>query len=89
MDEKEVDQLFKVLRKLRDDGLAILFITHFLDQTYQISDRITILKNGTSIDTTQKISAGQMGVYYTMAYQKGDAITFTVNSGTLYIRRTY
>ena len=46
LDEREVEQLFKVLRKLRDDGLAILFITHFLDQTYQISDRITILKNG-------------------------------------------
>jgi galactofuranose transport system ATP-binding protein len=46
LDESEVEQLFKVIRKLRDDGLAILFITHFLDQTYQISDRITILKNG-------------------------------------------
>jgi galactofuranose transport system ATP-binding protein len=47
LDETEVDQLFKVIKKLRDDGLAILFITHFLDQTYQISDRITVLKNGT------------------------------------------
>jgi galactofuranose transport system ATP-binding protein len=46
LDESEVEQLFKVLRQLRDDGLAIIFITHFLDQTYQISDRITILKNG-------------------------------------------
>jgi monosaccharide-transporting ATPase len=46
LDETEVEQLFKVIRKLRDDGLSILFITHFLDQTYQISDRITILKNG-------------------------------------------
>ena len=46
LDEDEVDQLFKVIRKLRDDGMAILFITHFLDQVYQISDRITILKNG-------------------------------------------
>jgi simple sugar transport system ATP-binding protein len=46
LDDSEVDQLFKVIRKLRDEGLAILFITHFLDQTYQISDRITVLKNG-------------------------------------------
>ncbi|MFH2114473.1 MAG: sugar ABC transporter ATP-binding protein [Spirochaetota bacterium] len=46
LDENEVDQLFKVIRKLRDEGLAILFITHFLDQTYEISDRITILKDG-------------------------------------------
>jgi galactofuranose transport system ATP-binding protein len=46
LDDSEVEQLFKVIKKLRDEGLAILFITHFLDQTYQISDRITILKNG-------------------------------------------
>jgi len=46
LDESEVEQLFSVIKKLRDDGMAILFITHFLDQTYQISDRITILKDG-------------------------------------------
>jgi galactofuranose transport system ATP-binding protein len=46
LDEGEVAQLFKVIRKLKDEGMAILFITHFLDQTYEISDRITILKNG-------------------------------------------
>ncbi len=49
LDDTEVEQLFKVIRKLRDEGLAILFITHFLDQTYEISDRITILKNGTFV----------------------------------------
>jgi len=46
LDDDEVNQLFAVIRKLRSEGLAILFITHFLDQTYQISDRITVLKNG-------------------------------------------
>jgi galactofuranose transport system ATP-binding protein len=49
LDENEVELLFKVIRQLRDDGLAIIFITHFLDQTYQISDRITVLKNGALI----------------------------------------
>lgn len=49
LDENEVELLFKVIRKLRDEGLAIIFITHFLDQTYQISDRITVLKNGALI----------------------------------------
>src|SRR5262245_26907098 len=46
LDEGEVTQLFDVLRRLRDDGLAILFVTHFLDQMYAISDRITVLRNG-------------------------------------------
>ncbi|HEU4382088.1 MAG TPA: sugar ABC transporter ATP-binding protein [Anaeromyxobacteraceae bacterium] len=46
LDETEVKRLFGLIRTLRDQGLAILFITHFLDQTYAISDRITVLKNG-------------------------------------------
>ena len=34
------------MRRLRDEGMAILFVTHFLDQVYAISDRITVLRNG-------------------------------------------
>jgi galactofuranose transport system ATP-binding protein len=46
LDEAEVERLFGVIRQLRDQGLAVLFITHFLDQVYRISDRITVLKDG-------------------------------------------
>ncbi len=46
LDEDEVERLFAVLRRLRDEGMAILFVTHFLDQMYAISDRITVLRNG-------------------------------------------
>lgn len=46
LDDNEVQMLFGVLRRLRDQGLAILFVTHFLDQTFDISDRITVLRNG-------------------------------------------
>jgi simple sugar transport system ATP-binding protein len=46
LDEHEVAELFTVVRRLRDNGLGIIFITHFLDQTYDISDRITVLRNG-------------------------------------------
>ena len=46
LDENEVERLFGLVRKLRDQGLAVLFITHFLDQVYRISDRITVLQNG-------------------------------------------
>ena len=46
LDENEVQLLFSVLRSLRGQGMAILFVTHFLDQTYAISDRITVMRNG-------------------------------------------
>ncbi|WP_306392013.1 sugar ABC transporter ATP-binding protein [Telluria beijingensis] len=46
LDEAEVQLLFSVLRGLREQGMAILFVTHFLEQTYAISDRITVMRNG-------------------------------------------
>jgi len=46
LDQNEVRELFAVMRKLKEQGLAILFVTHFLDQVYEISDRITILRSG-------------------------------------------
>ena len=46
LDEKEVAELFAVMRRLRGEGLGIVFVTHFLDQVYAISDRITVLRNG-------------------------------------------
>ena len=46
LDDSEVQLLFGVLRGLRAQGMAILFVTHFLDQTYAISDRITVMRNG-------------------------------------------
>jgi simple sugar transport system ATP-binding protein len=46
LDEQEVERLFGVLRQLRGEGMAILFVTHFLEQMYAISDRITVLRNG-------------------------------------------
>ncbi|MDT5124693.1 MAG: galactofuranose transport system ATP-binding protein [Mycobacterium sp.] len=46
LDADEVAELFRVMRRLRDGGTAILFVSHFLDQVYEISDRMTVLRNG-------------------------------------------
>ncbi|KQR26411.1 sugar ABC transporter ATP-binding protein [Microbacterium sp. Leaf151] len=64
LDSAEVEVLFTVMRRLRDQGVAILFVSHFLDQVYAISDRITVLRNGgfvgeyltRDLDRTQLIS---------------------------------
>lgn len=47
----ETQQLFNVMRKLKSEGIAIIFITHFLDQVYEISDKITVLRNGKLVGT--------------------------------------
>jgi simple sugar transport system ATP-binding protein len=46
LDEKEVEELFTVIRKLRAEGMGIVIVTHFLDQVYAIADRITVLRDG-------------------------------------------
>lgn len=46
LDKTEVEVLFAIIRGLRDKGVAVLFVSHFLDQVYEISDRITVLRNG-------------------------------------------
>ncbi|MCB0179160.1 MAG: sugar ABC transporter ATP-binding protein [Anaerolineae bacterium] len=51
LDVHETEKLFEVMRKLRDEGIAIIFITHFLNQVYEISDRMTILRNGKLVGT--------------------------------------
>ncbi|GAB4514823.1 MAG: sugar ABC transporter ATP-binding protein [Anaerolineae bacterium] len=49
LDHHEVEMLFSVIRSLKERGIGIILITHFLDQVYEISDRITVLRNGHKI----------------------------------------
>lgn len=51
LDIHETSKLFDVMRRLKRDGIGIVFVTHFLDQVYQIADRITVLRNGTYVGT--------------------------------------
>lgn len=46
LDAHETAKLFQVMRQLKSEGMAIIFITHFIDQVYKVSDRITVLRNG-------------------------------------------
>ncbi|MBB4066575.1 sugar ABC transporter ATP-binding protein [Gellertiella hungarica] len=51
LDAAEVEKLFDIVRRLKARGLAIVFITHFLDQVFALSDRVTVLRNGQLIGT--------------------------------------
>ena len=46
LDDKEVAMLFQLMRDLKARGVGIVFVTHFLEQVYEVSDRITVLRNG-------------------------------------------
>ena len=56
LDAHEVDLLFRIVAGLKAKGLGIVFITHFLEQVYRISDRITVLRNGRRVGTRDTAS---------------------------------
>ncbi|MEV8510055.1 sugar ABC transporter ATP-binding protein [Actinoplanes sp. NPDC051475] len=60
LDASEVERLFAVMRRLKSDGVAILFVSHFLDQVYEIADRMTVLRNGTLIGEYRTAELPQM-----------------------------
>jgi D-xylose transport system ATP-binding protein len=56
---REAERLIETLQRLRSEGLAILYISHRLDEVFRISDRITILRNGESAGTLARAAVGQ------------------------------
>jgi monosaccharide-transporting ATPase len=60
LDIHETNLLFDLMRKLRSEGIGIIFITHFLDQVYQVADRITVLRNGGLVGTFDAASLSRV-----------------------------
>jgi simple sugar transport system ATP-binding protein len=60
LDEDEVRKLFALMRELKSRGVGIIFVTHFLDQVYEISDRITVLRNGELIGEYEAVALPQL-----------------------------
>ncbi|MFD2178912.1 sugar ABC transporter ATP-binding protein [Veronia pacifica] len=69
LDGKEVENLFEMMRNLAKKGIGIIFVTHFLDQVYQVTDRITVLRNGTKLGTYDTESLGQEALVRLMLNQ--------------------
>ncbi|MFI7448340.1 sugar ABC transporter ATP-binding protein [Nonomuraea sp. NPDC049714] len=74
LDADEVDRLFGVMKRLKDEGIAILFVSHFLDQVYAISDRMTILRNGRLVGEFLTSELGQVELVAKMIGQELEAL---------------
>ncbi|MET8283226.1 sugar ABC transporter ATP-binding protein [Micromonospora sp. NPDC005174] len=74
LDAGEVAQLFRIMRQLRDEGIAILFVTHFLDQVYEIADRITVLRNGGLVGEYLTSELPQLGLVEKMIGKELDVL---------------
>ncbi|MFE7932000.1 sugar ABC transporter ATP-binding protein [Streptomyces sp. NPDC057456] len=66
LDRDEVLQLFALMRRLKDEGVAILFVSHFLDQIYEVCDRMTVLRNGTLVGEHMVRDLDQVGLVQLM-----------------------
>lgn len=62
---KEVDKLFKVIRQLQEEGISVLFVSHKLDEVFEIADQFTVFRNGKLIvsDSAKNVDNDQF-IYY-------------------------
>lgn len=62
LDDSEVEKLFGLMRKLKGEGVGIVFVTHFLEQVYAVCDKITVLRNGQLVGqyTTEELPRVQL-----------------------------
>ncbi len=75
LDSHEVEMLFSVLRRLREEGLGIIIITHFLNQVYAIADRVTVLRNGRLVGTRKLSELPQLDLISMMLGRELQHIT--------------
>ncbi len=58
--EKDTQSLFKIIRSLKDQGVGIVYISHRLEEVFEISDRVTVLRDGRKIDTVNTAETNRM-----------------------------
>ena len=78
--EKEVTKLFEIIRRLKDNGTSIIYISHRMDELFQLSDRVTVLRDGqyigtyvTEYTTREELVAAMVGRQLTEFYVKDSA----------------
>lgn len=75
LSKSEVDQLHQIMRSLRDEGRTVIYVTHFLDDILEVSDRVTVLRNGRLIHTQNTIDQTKQSLVSAML---GDNKTETI-----------
>jgi monosaccharide-transporting ATPase len=75
LDAHEVEILFGIMRRLAGRGIGIVFITHFLDQVYAISDRITVLRNGRLVGERETSALPRLDLVHMMLGRELSEVT--------------
>jgi ribose transport system ATP-binding protein len=54
LSDRETDRLFEIIRRLRDDGIAIIYISHRMEEVYSLADRVSVLRDGEYVGTLER-----------------------------------
>ncbi|WP_010583229.1 ATP-binding cassette domain-containing protein [Schlesneria paludicola] len=77
--ESEVERLFRIIQRLRDQGVTIVYISHKMDEIFQHADRITILRDGQIVKTLDKSATTPREVTHLMVGREIGASEFGAN----------
>ena len=83
LDDKEVAMLFGLMRDLKARGVGIIFVTHFLEQVYAVSDRITVLRNGELVGEYEVENLPQVELVAKMMGKELEGLSDLVRDDTL------
>lgn len=81
LDAQEVQRLFDIVRGLRARGLGIVFVSHFLDQVFALSDRVTVLRNGRRVVTEATARLDRLALIEHMLGRRLDPDAGTARTG--------
>ncbi len=74
LDDREVEVLFEVIRQLRGEGVAVIFISHRLDELYQVCDRVTVMRDGRTVSTSRMADVDKLALVAAMLGRDLDAV---------------
>ncbi len=77
--DKETEILFRLIKKLKKAGTSILYVTHRMDEIFELTDRVTVFRNGEKIDTVMTNQTNKDGLVTLMS---GDFVSFKKNQNT-------
>ena len=66
LDEREVAVLFDVMRRLKREGVAVIFVSHRLDELYQVCDRVTVMRDGRTVSTSRMADIDKLSLIAAM-----------------------
>jgi galactofuranose transport system ATP-binding protein len=74
LDEREVAVLFDVMRRLRDESVAVIFVSHRLDELYQVCDRVTVMRDGRTVSTSRMADVDKLNLVAAMLGRDPEAV---------------